>query len=84
MIDTQFEYSILKLTTIIDLQEVDKFDELASLFQKDGYAGIYKVCFELNWIFFPTYIVAFFICWRFQQRTGEASDGCAIFWKEKE
>ncbi|XP_042433348.1 carbon catabolite repressor protein 4 homolog 5-like isoform X3 [Zingiber officinale] len=45
---------------ILCFQEVDKFDELASLFQTDGYAGIYK------------------------QRTGEANDGCAIFWKEKE
>ncbi|XP_042436734.1 carbon catabolite repressor protein 4 homolog 5-like isoform X5 [Zingiber officinale] len=45
---------------ILCFQEVDKFDELASIFQTDGYAGIYK------------------------QRTGEANDGCAIFWKEKE
>ncbi|WOL02855.1 hypothetical protein Cni_G11574 [Canna indica] len=46
--------------SILCFQEVDKFDDLADLFRKDGYYGIYK------------------------QRTGEASDGCAIFWKEKE
>ncbi|XP_050203506.1 carbon catabolite repressor protein 4 homolog 5 isoform X2 [Mercurialis annua] len=38
--------------------EVDRFDDLDCLLQKDGFRGVYK------------------------GRTGEACDGCAIFWKE--
>ncbi|KAH7528755.1 hypothetical protein FEM48_Zijuj05G0105900 [Ziziphus jujuba var. spinosa] len=45
--------------SILCLQEVDRFDDLDNLFQKDGFKGVYKV------------------------RTGEADDGCAIFWKEE-
>ncbi|CAL8159214.1 unnamed protein product [Prunus armeniaca] len=45
--------------SIMCLQEVDRFDDLAHLFQKDGFEGVYKA------------------------RTGEASDGCAIFWKKE-
>ncbi|KAF3438555.1 hypothetical protein FNV43_RR21318 [Rhamnella rubrinervis] len=44
---------------ILCFQEVDRFDDLENLFQKDGFAGVYKA------------------------RTGEADDGCAIFWKKK-
>ncbi|KAM1679449.1 hypothetical protein TB1_038687 [Malus domestica] len=45
--------------SIMCLQEVDRFDDLAHLFQKDGFEGVYKA------------------------RTGEANDGCAIFWKKE-
>ncbi|KAH0975939.1 hypothetical protein GBA52_017838 [Prunus armeniaca] len=45
--------------SIMCLQEVDRFDDLAHLFQKDGFEGVYKA------------------------RTGDASDGCAIFWKKE-
>ncbi|KAL5544768.1 hypothetical protein UlMin_008552 [Ulmus minor] len=45
--------------SILCLQEVDRFDDLDDLFQKDGFKGVYKA------------------------RTGEAYDGCAIFWKEE-
>uniref|UniRef100_A0A6N2N331 Uncharacterized protein n=1 Tax=Salix viminalis TaxID=40686 RepID=A0A6N2N331_SALVM len=40
-------------------QEVDRFDDLDDLLQKDGFRGAYKA------------------------RTGEACDGCAVFWKDK-
>ncbi|XP_019705114.2 carbon catabolite repressor protein 4 homolog 5 isoform X2 [Elaeis guineensis] len=46
--------------SILCFQEVDRFNDLAYLLQKDGFVGVYK------------------------GRTGEASDGCAIFWKEEE
>ncbi|GAV82679.1 Exo_endo_phos domain-containing protein [Cephalotus follicularis] len=45
--------------SIICFQEVDRFDDLGDLLQKDGFKGVYKA------------------------RTGEAYDGCAIFWKDK-
>ncbi|KAG6753903.1 hypothetical protein POTOM_041908 [Populus tomentosa] len=41
------------------LYEVDRFDDLDDLLQKDGFRGVYKA------------------------RTGEACDGCAVFWKDK-
>ncbi|CAA6665393.1 unnamed protein product [Spirodela intermedia] len=46
--------------SILCFQEVDRFDDLASLLNKDGYVGVYQV------------------------RTGDASDGCAMFWKEEQ
>ncbi|XP_008797847.2 carbon catabolite repressor protein 4 homolog 5 [Phoenix dactylifera] len=46
--------------SILCFQEVDRFNDLANLLQKDGFVGVYK------------------------GRTGQASDGCAIFWKEEE
>ncbi|GAU22727.1 hypothetical protein TSUD_138520 [Trifolium subterraneum] len=45
--------------SILCLQEVDHFDDLDALFQKNGFKSVYK------------------------PRTGEANDGCAIFWKDK-
>ncbi|KAL6175318.1 hypothetical protein ACLB2K_051959 [Fragaria x ananassa] len=42
---------------IVCFQEVDRFDDLAHKFRKDGFDGVHKA------------------------RSGEASDGCAIFWK---
>ncbi|XP_020251874.1 carbon catabolite repressor protein 4 homolog 5 isoform X2 [Asparagus officinalis] len=48
------------ITSLICLQEVDRFDDLADLLREDGYVGVYK------------------------GRTGEARDGGAVFWKEKE
>ncbi|CAK9147727.1 unnamed protein product [Ilex paraguariensis] len=42
---------------ILCFQEVDRFDDLDNLLQKDGFRGVYLA------------------------RTGEACDGCAIFWK---
>ncbi|PON94493.1 Endonuclease/exonuclease/phosphatase [Trema orientale] len=45
--------------SILCLQEVDRFNDVKDLFQKDGFKGVYK------------------------GRTGEAYDGCAIFWKEE-
>lgn len=45
--------------SILCLQEVDRYDELADLLKQDGFSGIYKA------------------------RTGEACDGCAIFWREE-
>ncbi|KAF2298753.1 hypothetical protein GH714_026565 [Hevea brasiliensis] len=44
---------------ILCFQEVDHFNDLDYLLQKDGFRGVYKA------------------------RTGEACDGCAIFWKDK-
>ncbi|PRQ16540.1 putative poly(A)-specific ribonuclease [Rosa chinensis] len=44
--------------SIVCFQEVDRFDDLAHKFRKDGLEGVYKA------------------------RTGEVSDGCAIFWKQ--
>ncbi|KAJ6418493.1 hypothetical protein OIU84_001787 [Salix udensis] len=44
---------------ILCFQEVDRFDDLDDLLQKDGFRGAYKA------------------------RTGEACDGCAVFWKDK-
>lgn len=44
--------------SIVCFQEVDRFDDLAHKFRKDGFEGVYKA------------------------RTGEVSDGCAIFWKQ--
>ncbi|KAJ9550416.1 hypothetical protein OSB04_014461 [Centaurea solstitialis] len=44
--------------SILCFQEVDRFDDLNRILQKDGFKGIY------------------------QARTGEARDGCAIFWKD--
>ncbi|XP_022725313.1 carbon catabolite repressor protein 4 homolog 5 [Durio zibethinus] len=44
---------------ILCFQEVDRFNDLDNLLQKDGFKGAYKV------------------------RTGDARDGCALFWKEK-
>lgn len=72
------------MTIIIGPQEVDKFDDLADLFREDGYTGIYKVCIgpedfcNLHMFLWTFYMLVF------QQRTGEATDGCAIFWKENE
>lgn len=43
--------------SILCFQEVDRFDDLVNILQKDGFSGVY------------------------QARTGEACDGCAIFWK---
>ncbi|THG04976.1 hypothetical protein TEA_006519 [Camellia sinensis var. sinensis] len=43
----------------IGVEEVDRFNDLDNLLQKDGFKGIY------------------------QARTGEACDGCAIFWKSE-
>ncbi|WCJ21970.1 hypothetical protein M5689_004080 [Euphorbia peplus] len=43
---------------ILCFQEVDRFSDLNSMLQKDGFKGVYKA------------------------RTGDASDGCAIYWKE--
>ncbi|CAI0383928.1 unnamed protein product [Linum tenue] len=40
-------------------QEVDRFNDLDSLLQKDGFRGVYTA------------------------RTGEACDGCAMFWKDE-
>ncbi|CAJ2636965.1 unnamed protein product [Trifolium pratense] len=45
--------------SILCFQEVDHFDDLDNLFQKNGFKSVYK------------------------PRTGEANDGCAIFWKDK-
>ncbi|XP_028089468.1 carbon catabolite repressor protein 4 homolog 5 isoform X2 [Camellia sinensis] len=45
--------------SILCFQEVDRFNDLDNLLQKDGFKGIY------------------------QARTGEACDGCAIFWKSE-
>ncbi|KAK2397585.1 Carbon catabolite repressor protein 4 5 [Trifolium repens] len=45
--------------SILCFQEVDHFDDLDDLFQKNGFKSVYK------------------------PRTGEANDGCAIFWKDK-
>ncbi|XP_057480526.1 carbon catabolite repressor protein 4 homolog 5 isoform X2 [Actinidia eriantha] len=45
--------------SILCFQEVDRFDDLNNLLQKDGFRGVYQV------------------------RTGEACDGCAIFWKNE-
>ncbi|XP_071691270.1 carbon catabolite repressor protein 4 homolog 5 [Rutidosis leptorrhynchoides] len=45
--------------SILCFQEVDRFDDLNSILQKDGFIGVY------------------------QARTGEACDGCAIFWKDE-
>ncbi|KAK1298651.1 hypothetical protein QJS10_CPB14g00324 [Acorus calamus] len=45
--------------SILCFQEVDQFNDLAKLLQKDGYKGVHK------------------------SRTGEACDGCAIFWREE-
>ncbi|XP_027771799.1 carbon catabolite repressor protein 4 homolog 5 isoform X2 [Solanum pennellii] len=44
---------------IMCFQEVDRFDDLDYLLQKEGFKGVY------------------------QARTGDASDGCAIFWNNK-
>ncbi|XP_050376061.1 carbon catabolite repressor protein 4 homolog 5 isoform X2 [Argentina anserina] len=44
--------------SIVCFQEVDRFDDLARKFRKDGFEGVHKA------------------------RTGEVSDGCAIFWKQ--
>ncbi|XP_052180003.1 carbon catabolite repressor protein 4 homolog 5 [Diospyros lotus] len=44
---------------IVCLQEVDRFNDLDNLLQKDGFKGVY------------------------QARTGDACDGCAIFWKKE-
>ncbi|KAG5618978.1 hypothetical protein H5410_018802 [Solanum commersonii] len=44
---------------IMCFQEVDRFDDLDYLLQKEGFKGVY------------------------QARTGDASDGCAIFWNSK-
>ncbi|GKV39422.1 hypothetical protein SLEP1_g47187 [Rubroshorea leprosula] len=45
--------------SILCFQEVDRFDDLDDLLQKDGFKGVYKA------------------------RTGEACDGCALFWKDE-
>ncbi|XP_059640692.1 carbon catabolite repressor protein 4 homolog 5 isoform X2 [Cornus florida] len=45
--------------SIICFQEVDRFNDLDELLQKDGFRGVYLA------------------------RTGEACDGCAIFWKNE-
>ncbi|KAM7267075.1 hypothetical protein ACFE04_009241 [Oxalis oulophora] len=45
---------------ILCFQEVDRFDDLNDLLQKDGFIGVYK------------------------HRTGDAEDGCAMFWKANE
>ncbi|KAA8542701.1 hypothetical protein F0562_023800 [Nyssa sinensis] len=45
--------------SILCFQEVDRFNDLDDLLQKDGFRGVYLA------------------------RTGEASDGCAIFWKNE-
>uniref|UniRef100_A0A5B6YJW6 Endonuclease/exonuclease/phosphatase domain-containing protein n=1 Tax=Davidia involucrata TaxID=16924 RepID=A0A5B6YJW6_DAVIN len=45
--------------SIMCFQEVDRFNDLDNLLQKDGFRGVYLA------------------------RTGEASDGCAIFWKNE-
>lgn len=45
--------------SILCFQEVDRFDDLNRVLQKDGFRGVY------------------------QARTGEAHDGCAIFWKDE-
>ncbi|XP_010263640.1 PREDICTED: carbon catabolite repressor protein 4 homolog 5 isoform X2 [Nelumbo nucifera] len=47
------------MPSIVCLQEVDRFNDLSDLLQKDGFRGVYKA------------------------RTGEACDGCALFWKEE-
>ncbi|KAL5815596.1 hypothetical protein ACOSQ4_026237 [Xanthoceras sorbifolium] len=44
--------------SILCFQEVDRFDDLDDLLQKDGFRGVYKA------------------------RTGDAYDGCAIFWRD--
>ncbi|XP_059303365.1 carbon catabolite repressor protein 4 homolog 5 isoform X1 [Lycium ferocissimum] len=44
---------------IMCFQEVDRFDDLEYLLQKEGFKGVY------------------------QARTGDACDGCAIFWNSK-
>lgn len=44
---------------VLCFQEVDRFQDLDDLLQKDGFRGVFK------------------------GRTGEACDGCAIFWKDK-
>lgn len=44
--------------SILCFQEVDRFDDLNRILQKDGFRGVH------------------------QARTGEARDGCAIFWKD--
>lgn len=43
---------------ILCFQEVDRFDDLEHLLNRDGLRGVYKA------------------------RTGEAKDGCAMFWKD--
>lgn len=45
--------------SILCLQEVDRYSDLADLLKQDGFDGIYKA------------------------RTGDACDGCAIFWREE-
>lgn len=45
--------------SILCFQEVDRFDDLNRILQKDGFRGVY------------------------QARTGDACDGCAIFWKDE-
>ncbi|GAB2292847.1 hypothetical protein Dimus_027081 [Dionaea muscipula] len=45
--------------SILCLQEVDRFDDLDSALQKDGFSGVFK------------------------GRTGDACDGCAIFWMKE-
>ncbi|XP_068637374.1 carbon catabolite repressor protein 4 homolog 5 [Aristolochia californica] len=49
---------IIYKPSILCLQEVDRFSDLADFLHEDGYRGVYK------------------------GRTGEACDGCAIFWRE--
>ncbi|KAL5748903.1 hypothetical protein ACOSQ2_026200 [Xanthoceras sorbifolium] len=44
--------------SILCFQEVDRFDDLDDLLQKDGFRAVYKA------------------------RTGDAYDGCAIFWRD--
>ncbi|KAK3225342.1 hypothetical protein Dsin_005204 [Dipteronia sinensis] len=44
--------------SILCFQEVDRFDDLDDLLQKDGFRGVYKA------------------------RTGDAYDGCAVFWRD--
>ncbi|CAI9297745.1 unnamed protein product [Lactuca saligna] len=45
--------------SVLCFQEVDRFDDLNTTLQKDGFKGVY------------------------QARTGEARDGCGIFWKDE-
>lgn len=53
---------MLVIFSPIWLQEVDRFDDLADLLKKDGFGGVYKVCWvtasiefvdiRLNWLVF--------------------------------
>lgn len=84
--------SIIDFFKILCLQEVDHFDDLDDLFKNNGFKSVYKVSyiyiFEWPYKFFMSkHLIDFpYLGYEFQSsqgRTGEANDGCAIFWKDK-